>query len=238
MDEEAGEAMTTKATVLFAVDGTLVDTGNIYTLTWWEALWQNNHPVSMAQVHQALEKGPDRVIEELVGPRRDPGRDERIKATRQLLFGRYWAAVRPFDAAGELLRACARRGWDVVLAGAVSTRDLAVLCESLGSDTPEYAAAITATISGEQVVPGTRAGDFLQAALDQVGTTSARAVFVGATVRDMRTGKAVGVPCIALATGGAGEDELLEAGATEAYKDAAALLDNLDDSLLGTVREA
>jgi phosphoglycolate phosphatase-like HAD superfamily hydrolase len=220
--------MTAEATVLFAVDGTLVDPGNLYTLTWWEALWQHNYPVSMAQVTHALSRGAGQVLDDLIGPDRDHERDERINATRQALFARYWAALRPFDAAADLLHACADRGWRVVLASSASAGELAVLRETLGA--PE---AIAAAISAEDIVAGTSEADFLQVVLDQVGATAQRAVFVGGGVRDVRASRAVGVPCIALETGGAGAQELSSAGAAEVYRDAADLLKNLDASLLG-----
>jgi HAD superfamily hydrolase (TIGR01509 family) len=219
--------MTAEAAVLFAVDGTLVDSSNLNTLTWWEALWQNGHPLSMAQVRQTLDKGGDQLLDQLIGPDRDHNRDELIIAEHHSLFARYWAALRPFDAAAELLRSCASRGWTVVLVSSASARELAVLCERL--DAPD---AIATAISAEDAAAGKPAADLLRAALTQVGAVPEHAVFVGGSVWDVEASRAVGVPCIALMAGGSSGDELLAAGAAEVHKDAAALLDGIEASLL------
>lgn len=62
-----------------------------------------------------------------------------------------------------------------------------------------------------------------------------KAVFVGDAVWDVVAAKPVGVPTIGLLSGGTSAVELLDAGAVAVYADAAALLHELDGSLLATL---
>ena len=62
--------------VLFDVDGTLVDTTYLHTVSWWEALRQADRPVPLAPRHPPRGKGPPRPPGPPGGkaPGGDPGR--------------------------------------------------------------------------------------------------------------------------------------------------------------------
>ncbi|MGI8682178.1 MAG: HAD family hydrolase [Mycobacteriales bacterium] len=73
----------------------------------------------------------------------------------------------------------------------------------------------------------------LDAALSQTGLAAADCVLVGDTVWDVEAATKAGMPCICLLSGGISAAELREAGAVEIYKNAAELLERIEDSLLG-----
>lgn len=122
------------AAVLFDLDGTLVDSGCLHTVCWWQALAEHDHRVPMARVHGVLGLSGGRLLDELLGPGRDRSRDESIRAAHATLCARYSPVLQPFEAAVPLLRECVARGWQVVLVspvGPLGARELAVLSRAL-----------------------------------------------------------------------------------------------------------
>jgi len=67
-----------------------------------------------------------------------------------------------------------------------------------------------------------------------MGVTAAECYVIGDAVWDLLAARRAGMLSIGLLTGGYGEDELVSAGAFRVYRDAAELLDSLDE--LGVLR--
>lgn len=215
------------AGVLFDVDGTLVDTTYLHTVSWWEALRQNDHPVPMATVHRAIGMGSDKLLDHLLGPERDRDADGRLRDAHDTLYAEYWERLTPLPKAADLLRACAERGLRVVLATSAAEHEVAALRRALDAD--DVIAAVTSSADAKQSKP---APDILVAALDQSGLPAERVVFVGDSVWDVAAAGKLDIPCVGLTCGGTSRGELAGAGAVAVYDDPAALLATLDDSPL------
>lgn len=112
---------------LFDMDGTLVDSTYLHAVTWWEAFRQAGHRVPMAGVHRTVGMGADHLIGHLLGPDRDPAHDAAVSSAHKTLFAEYWTRLVPLDGAADLLRACARRGWEVVLASSAGGAELSAM---------------------------------------------------------------------------------------------------------------
>jgi HAD superfamily hydrolase (TIGR01509 family) len=213
--------------VLFDVDGTLVDSNYLHTVSWWEAFAQAGHDVPMASIHRSIGKGSDQLLDALLPTDRDRDADEGIRTAHSALYSTYWSRLRPFAGAAALLRACRQRGLRVVLASSADEREFAVLREALDADD----AIDDATSSGD--VDRTKpAPDLVEVALDRAGVQAGQAVFVGDTVWDVEACQKAGVSCIGLLSGGISRAELLEAGAVQVYEDAADLLAAVRGGLL------
>ncbi|QMU76709.1 HAD family hydrolase [Streptacidiphilus sp. PB12-B1b] len=217
------------AAALFDVDGTLVDTSYLHAVTWWEALRQAGHTVPMAEAHRAVGLGTEQLLEQLLGPDRDRSRDDELAAAHSALYAAYWPSLQPLPGAARLLRACAERGWQVLLATSAKEDELHALRAALDADD-----AIDDAVSADDVDTAKPAPDIVEQALDKAGARPERAVFVGDTPWDVKAAHRAGVRCIGVLSGGVSRAELLEAGADEVYQDAAELADRLADSLLGT----
>ena len=103
--------------VLFDVDGTLVDTNYLHTVTWWQAFAQGGQHVVMADIHRAIGMGSDQLLDRLLPkPDGDKDADSGLAASHDALYATYWTRLRPLPGAVELLRACKKRGLTVVLA--------------------------------------------------------------------------------------------------------------------------
>jgi HAD superfamily hydrolase (TIGR01509 family) len=214
-------------TVIFDVDGTLVDTNYLHAVCWWEAFRQHGWGIDMAGVHRAIGMGSDRLLDHLLPDDRDRDADDDIRAAHRSLYGVYWTRLRAFDGAADLVRACAARGKRVVLASSASSAELAALRAALDADD-----AISAATSASEVERSKPAPDLVSVALERAEADPDHAVFVGDAVWDVYACRRAGVPCVAVLTGGVGAAELREAGAVAVYDGPADLLRGLDRSPL------
>jgi HAD superfamily hydrolase (TIGR01509 family) len=133
------------------------------------------------------------------------------------------------EGAADLLRACASRGWKVVLASSAQSKELAAMREALGADE-----AITAVTGADDVEASKPAPDLVVTALKRAAVPADRAVFIGDTVWDVQACRRAGVPCLGVLSGGISGAELLGAGAAAVYGGPSDLLSRIDDSLLAS----
>jgi HAD superfamily hydrolase (TIGR01509 family) len=213
---------------LFDVDGTLVDTNYLHTVTWWEAFAQGGHVVPMADIHRAIGMGSDLMLSKLLPPNRDEDADADIRTAHTALYAAYRARLRPLPGAADLLRACRRRGLTVVLASSADEAEFTMLRAALDAEDAIDAATFSGDVESSKPAP-----DLVEVALDKAGVPAAEAVFIGDTVWDVQACQKAGVPCIGLLSGGISQDELISAGAAEIYPAPADLLAAFDGSLLG-----
>ncbi len=213
--------------VLFDVDGTLVDTNYLHAVTWWEALRQYGHHVPMVRIHHAIGMGSDKLLDHLLPDDRDRTLDDELQSAHKALSAPYWPRLRAFDGAADLLRACAGRGQQVVLASSASEREMQALRAALNADD-----VITAATSADDVKQSKPAPDIVQTALQRADVAADDAVFVGDTVWDVQACNKTGLACVAFLTGGISSQELRDAGAAEIYDGPAELVHCLPDSLI------
>jgi HAD superfamily hydrolase (TIGR01509 family) len=213
--------------VLFDVDGTLVDSNYLHTVTWWEAFLQAGHEVPMTRIHHAIGMGSDQLLDELLPRDRNRDEDGALRAAHDALYATYWPRLRPLPGAAALLRACREHELKVVLASSAGERELAVMRAVIDADD-----AIDAATSSADVEHSKPAADLIQVALDRAGVSADQAVLVGDTVWDVAAAGKAGVRCIALLCGGIGREELAEAGASEIYADPGDLLAHLTPGVL------
>ncbi|MBG6182242.1 phosphoglycolate phosphatase-like HAD superfamily hydrolase [Arthrobacter sp. CAN_A214] len=218
--------------VLFDVDGTLVDTNYLHTIAWWQAFRRFGHDAPMAEIHRAIGMGGDKLIGHLLGSDRDASQDGELESTHGAIYSSYWPSIRRFEGARELLQRCAGKGLGIVLASSASKQELAVMRTIIDAD--DVLAGATSSSDAENSKPSP---DILRAALDTAGLLAENAVFVGDAVWDVLAAKELGIPTIAVESGGTSEAELRNAGAVEVYADVAELLAAFDDSALHRLGE-
>ncbi|MEU9151304.1 HAD family hydrolase [Streptomyces sp. NPDC048417] len=218
--------MTTRRAAVFDVDGTLVDTNHLHVVTWWEAFRQAGHHVPMRDIHRAVGLSGGDLLDRLLGDDRDPDEDEQLAAAHHALYATYFERLPALDAAGDLLRALAGRGWEIVLATSASGAELSALRRAIDADDVILGAA-----SADDVADGKPAPDPVQQARELAGVPSERAVFVGDTVWDMKAAARDGATPVAVLSGGIPRADLETAGAQAVYRDPADLLGHLDSSV-------
>lgn len=208
---------------LLDVDGTLVDSNWIHTLAWSRALRSCGvEGVAMARIHPLVGMGADRLVDELLGHPVDG-----VSDAHHAEYERLRPDVRALPGAADLVRALHERGLAVVLASSSKEDELAFLREVL--DVDAWIAGATSADDAEASKPSP---DIFRAALEVAGVDPAHAAVVGDTRWDVEAASELGLPTVAVCTGGGRPGELRAAGAAEVHDDPAALLAALDDSLL------
>jgi HAD superfamily hydrolase (TIGR01509 family) len=212
--------------VLFDLDGTLVDTSYLHTVSWWQAFRQYQRDVEMATIHRAIGMGADRIVDHLLGPGHDRYDDDNIRAAHTSLYAQYWWRVRPTPGARELLQAVDERGMRAVIASSASRAELEIMLIALDA----HDVVDTAT-SLDDAGASKPASDTIQVALARSGLAPEEVVFVGDSVWDVHAAAAAAIPCIGLTCGGISAAELLDAGAVRVYDHPRALLEAGDGAL-------
>lgn len=218
--------------VLFDVDGTLVDTTYLHTVCWWQALLDHGHTVAMAEIRHAIGMGSGELLSHLLGDDRDREQDPELDAAHLTLYRRHWGELRPFAGVADLLRSCAERGLQVVLATSASSAEFDALRGAIDAD--DAIAEATTADDAERAKP---APDVLGAALERAGVPAERAVFVGDSVWDGHAAAKAGVRFVAVTCGGTPAAQLHESGAVEVFRDPADLLRHFEESQLGKFAE-
>ena len=214
--------------VLFDVDGTLIDSSYIHTVSWWGAFRQQGYDVPMASIHRHVGMGGDRLVDSLLPGGRDRALDPEILASHGALYASHWPSLRAFDGVKDLLARCHAGGLAVALASSARRKDLEVMKSILDAE-----AFIDAATSANDAKNSKPAPDILVAALEAIDVQAADAIYIGDAVWDMQAAAALEIPAIGVTCGGVSAGELRDAGAVEVYEGPRDLLRNLPSSALG-----
>lgn len=210
-------------TVVFDMDGTLVDNSYLHTLAWWYACREHDVPMTMASIHRLIGMGGDQMVPAMVGHEMPALEQSHARRYRSVL-----ADVTVLPGAAELIGELHRRRVTIALASSSSRADLDVLLARITTGS-----LIDHVVSKDDVAASKPAPDLVVVALKASGAEPDEALFIGDTGWDVEAAARAGVPCIGVRTGGWAEQELRDAGAVAVYADAAALLSGLDDSMVG-----
>ena len=214
--------------VLFDVDGTLIDSSYIHTVSWWGAFREQGYDVPMASIHRHVGMGGDRLVDSLLPGGRDRALDPEILASHGALYASHWPSLRALDGAKDLLAQCHTGGLAVALASSARRKDLEVMKSILDAE-----AFIDAATSANDAKNSKPAPDILVAALEAINVQAADAIYIGDAVWDMQAAAALEIPAIGVTCGGVSAGELRNAGAVEVYEGPRDLLRNLPSSALG-----
>jgi HAD superfamily hydrolase (TIGR01509 family) len=205
-------------TILFDVDGTLVDSTYLHVDAWQRACAAVGRPVDAWRVHRAIGMDSGGLVDELLGD--DAGElGDAAKDEHARLFAGMRDRLRPLPGAVELLGALRDRGLTVVLATSAPEDELAMLREALGLREGELPETDADDVDVAKPHPG-----IVQVALERADAAAGEAVLVGDATWDMIAAARAGVSSVGVRCGGVGADELTAAGASEVVDDPAELL--------------
>jgi HAD superfamily hydrolase (TIGR01509 family) len=213
-------------TVLFDIDGTLVDSNYLHVEAWSRAFAEAGHPVDAWRIHRGIGMDSSQLLDALLGDLAETAGAEAKDAHARIYAGMS-ERLRPFARARQLLSELAERGHTVVLATSAPEEELKPLLRVL--DMGDTLDVVTSAEDAETAKP---APDIIEVALERAGASAETAVMIGDAVWDVEAAGRAGVRCIGVLTGGTGRDELLAAGAVAVYDGVADLLEGLDASIL------
>lgn len=214
--------MTAQSAVLFDVDGTLVDSNYLHVHAWRRAFAELGMDVESWRIHRAIGMDGSALVRLLSDDAPDDVRQQ-LKDLHSRRYLESAALLAPLPGARRLLECIAATGLPVVLATSAPEDELAVLRKVLGCD--DLVAAVTSSADVDVAKPEP---DIIGIALERIGASAERAVFVGDAVWDAQACVRAGLPCIGVLSGGVSRDELEKAGAIGVFDNAEDLLAHLD----------
>ncbi|WP_371328069.1 HAD family hydrolase [Mycobacterium sp. 1423905.2] len=213
--------------VLFDVDGTLVDSNYLHIHAWQRAFGEVGLYVETWRIHRSIGMDGSTLVKAL-----SDDAPEDVQSELKDLHSRYYKEatplLRPLPGARELLRRVADLGLQVVLATSAPEDELAVLREVLDSDD-----LVSEVTSSEDVDTAKPKPDIIHVALERAGVTAEQAVFVGDAIWDAEACARADLKCIGVLCGGVSRDELGNAGAAVIFENPAELLAKIDESPIG-----
>lgn len=219
--------MTRITTLLFDIDGTLVDSNEYHVTAWQEVFREAGHDFPRDQIHGQIGKGGDNLLPTLL-PDLSEEEQEAIAEHHGPRYQKlYLDKVRPFPAARDLLARGKQEGFTVALATSANPEELDHYVELL--DAKELIDVTTSKADVEATKP---APDIFAAAVKKAGVAPEQAMVIGDTPYDVLAAKRAGVKAIGLLSGGFPEEDLRAAGAIAVYRDAADLLAQWESSAI------
>jgi HAD superfamily hydrolase (TIGR01549 family) len=209
-------------TVVLDVDGTLVDSNYHHTLAWWHGFREQGYDVPAWRIHRAIGMGGDRLVSAVAGGEVERESGDGIRDSWEKHYDTVLDQVQPLPAAQDLLGTLRERGFRVALASSGIPRHTQHAVDVLEAD--DTAATTTTSEDASESKPDP---ELLEVALARVDAD--RAVLVGDSVWDVRSGHEAGIPVVGVLTGGFGRAELEDAGADVVCDDLRELLQRLDD---------
>ena len=198
-------------TVLFDIDGTLIDSNDAHAQAWVEAFAAEGVETDFATVRQYIGMGADKVIPTISGMDRESPQGDRIAQRRGEIFKtKYLPGLQPIDGASDLVAAVKTEGFAVIAASSAEKQEIDRLLEIAGVARLFEAAASSDDAEGSKPDP-----DIIQGALKKARATPASAILIGDTPYDIEAGRRAGVPTIAFRTGGWSDRDL--SGAVAIY---------------------
>ncbi|TPW74871.1 HAD family hydrolase [Schumannella soli] len=211
--------------VLFDIDGTLVDSNYLHVDAWMRGLEAVGHPAAAWRVHRSIGMDSEALLDDLLPGVDQAGRDAATAGHKRA----YLASVdrlRPLPGARETVLELLDAGVRVVLATSAPEDELGILVDVLDL-TGLVDTGVISTTNADDVDTAKPHPGIIQVALERGGASAADSVMVGDAVWDVIAAGRVGVPALAVRTGGIGGDELTEAGARRVADSVADLRDEL-----------
>jgi HAD superfamily hydrolase (TIGR01549 family) len=207
-------------TVIFDIDGTLVDTNYQHALAWYRAFRQEKIVMPIWQIHRAIGIGSDRVVEMLAGQEVEAELGDTLRDAQGPLYKQMIDEVEPMNEAHELLRDLKRAGHPVILASSAEEEEAEHYIDLLGAR--EFVDGYT---TSNDVRASKPEPDIVNAAVEKAG--GGDAVMIGDSTWDCEAATKAGLPSVGVLTGGFSEQELTEAGATVVFDSVQHLRDHL-----------
>ena len=212
-------------TAIFDVDGTLVDTNYQHALAWFRAFRRYDITRPLWRIHRGIGMGGDTFVPEIAGEDVEREHGDALRDAWTEEFDALIGEVQPFAGTRSLLEEVRSRGFRLVLASSGTTQHVEAFLDLF--DGRELAEAWTTSDDAEHSKPEP---DIVQTALAKVDGASG--VMIGDSVYDCMAAGRIGIPTIAVRTGGFSTDELVSAGAAQVYDSLEELHAALDSTAL------
>lgn len=211
---------------IFDLDGTLVDTVYAHVFAWQRALAEHGHPVDGWRIHRRIGMSGGlfaRAVAREIGRTLADEESASLQRRHGEIFREILPDRRPLPGAIELLATLRRDGVTHGIATSGRRPEIDRSLEALG--VPDD----MVVVERGDVLRAKPEPDLFLACQERLGVAVADCYVVGDAVWDLLAARRAGMLSVGLLTGGYGEEELRSAGAFRVYRDAAELLESLDE---------
>jgi HAD superfamily hydrolase (TIGR01549 family) len=193
--------------VLLDIDGTLVDSTYHHAVAWFRAFSRHGTPPPMWTIHRAIGMGGDRLVAHVTDEETEARIGDALREAWREEYLPLREDVVALPGASELVAEVRARGARVAIASSGDPQFAREAIELLG-----IGDQVDVLLTSDDVDASKPEPDLLQSTLDRLGDVG-RTVLVGDTVYDVESARRTGIACVAVRTGGFGQQELDEAGA-------------------------
>jgi HAD superfamily hydrolase (TIGR01549 family) len=208
-------------TMIFDIDGTLVDSNYQTAIAWYRAFRRHEIVVPIWQLHRAVGMGGDQLVAAVAGDDVDATLGDALRKEWGEEFEPLIGEIVPFAGVTDLLADVHARGVKIAFASSGKPEHVEHYVELVGAK--PYVDAWTTSQDVEKTKP---APGLVEVALSRVNGT--QAVMVGDSIWDAAAAKKVGIATYGVRSGGSGADELIGAGAVNVYDSVAQMRPALD----------
>jgi len=212
--------------LIFDLDGTLVDTVYAHVFSWQRALAEGGMAIDGWRIHRRIGMSGGlftRAIAREIGREITEAEAETLQRRHGELFQEFLPERTPLPGAVELLRFLRETRVPHGIATSGRRPEIDASLEVLGVGTD------TVVVDRGDVLRAKPAPDLFLNCQQRLGVPVDDCYVVGDAVWDLLAARRARMLSIGLLSGGYGEDELTRTGAFRVYRDAAELLDSLDE---------
>ncbi len=224
-----------QSSLLFDLDGTLVDSVYQHVLAWRYALEESGIELSVWRIHRRIGMSGGLFVNALTretGLHLTASRAREIQEAHSRAFADLASQVRPLPGAVGLLRHLTEIGlpWAIATSGTQETAGRALSQLEIPDGVP--------IVTRDQVPFAKPDPHLFLAAAARLGLDIENAIVVGDSVWDMLAAQRARALGVGLLSGGYGGEELERSGAFRVYQDPADLADHLDELGIRAIPEA
>jgi HAD superfamily hydrolase (TIGR01509 family) len=205
--------------VLFDVDGTLIDSNAAHAMAWMRALSEHGAHVDITRVRPLIGMGADKLLPAVADVEESSSLGRAIGRRKKELFAEMLPRLRPTRGARPLLEYLSGHGIDLVVATSAGNEELGSLLKRAGVD--DLIRKRATKDDAEESKPDP---DIVCAALARARSGPERTLMVGDTPYDIEAAARAGVAAVALRCGGHWSDRDLN-GALYIFDDPQELLE-------------
>jgi len=189
------------ATILWDVDGTLVNSNDQHAYAWQQALEKNGFLFRYKRIRQLIGMGGDKIIPELTGLKASSPVGRKISRDRAEIFAKqYLPAVQPLPMTRQLLKTLLVDGFDMAIASSAKKEEMEKILKQGQIDD-------LLTFSGE-AENSKPSPDVLLSALEKISASKDAAIMIGDTPYDIIAAHLAAIPIISFRSGGWDDDDL------------------------------
>lgn len=216
--------------VIFDVDGTLIDSVDYHARAWLWAFARHGHDIPFDEIRSQIGKGGDQLMPVFLSEEEVAHIGETLSDERSTFFkDEYMSHLHPFPMVRELFEKIKADGKRIVLASSAKPDELERYEKIAGID--DLIEQSTSSDDAEKSKPHP---DIIHASLAKLGNPDrSKVLYVGDTPWDAIASIKAGIKPIGLLCGGFAEADLKQAGCLAIFTSPADLLARYDESPLG-----